>query len=636
MQAFCLRWDLTMNRIKQLLKLKEFYLTTATGILILVAWILETAQIEPAYLHQISALLAVALAGGPIVFGAIKGLLQREINVDELVSIAIIASIYLGEYLAAAIVAFIMAFGSLLEEFTAERARHAISTLISLSPKTASVRRNGEFIETPLEQVQIGDIILVKPGENIPVDGEVIDGQSSVNQASITGESIPADKFVGHQVFAGTINLSGALSVQTKKVGSETTLGKIIHLVEEADENRAPIMRLADQWAKWFTPAILLIAVAVYLLTSNPADKLYRAATVLIVACPCALILATPTAIVAAIGNAAKKGIIIKGGRYLEQASEVDTVIFDKTGTLTLGEPIVSDVLSLNGEPPNQILRLAAIAEKFSEHPLADAVVQKALDSNLDIPAPEGFVNTPGRGVEAYFNGTRVLVGNRAFIAEQNIPIETKTEQAIENYESDGKTTLLMARGNELAGVLAVTDVLKDTVPNSIEQLRKIGIKHISIFTGDNPQAAAAISQQIQADDYFAQMLPDAKLDGVRKLQAEGKKVAVIGDGVNDAPALAAADVGIAMGAAGTDVAIEAAPICLMADDIEKIPELFRLSKKTKRVILQNIIFFAVIFNVAALIAASLGGLSPITGALVHNIGSVAVVLNSARLIRSA
>jgi len=441
-----------MNRIKQLLKLKEFYLATATGILILVAWTLEKAQIGPTYLHQIFALVAVALAGGPIVFGAIRGLLARQINVDELVSIAIIASIYLSEYLAAAIVAFIMALGSLLEEFTAERARHAISALLSLAPKTASVRMDGEFVDVPIEQVQVGDTVLVKPGENIPVDGEVISGQSSVNQASITGEAIPVDKFIGHHVFAGTLNLSGALLVQTAKVGSETTLGKIICLVEEAEESRAPIMRLADRWAKWFTPAILLIAIVVYLLTFD----LVRAATVLIVACPCALILATPTAIVAAIGNAAKKGIIIKGGRYLEQA----------------------------------------------------------------------------------------------------------------------------------------------------------------------------------ADDYFAQMLPDAKLEGVRKLQTEGKKVAIVGDGINDAPALAAADVGIAMGAAGADAAIEAAPICLMTDDIEKIPMLFRLSQKTKRVILQNIIFFAIIFNVAALIASSLGELSPITGALVHNIGSVSVVLNSARLIR--
>lgn len=620
----------TMNKIKQLFKLKEFYLTTATGILILIAWILEKAQIEPAYLHQIPALVAVALAGGPIVFGAVKGLLQRQINVDELVSIAIIASIYLGEYLAAAIVVFIMALGSLLEEFTAERARHAISALISLSPKTASVRRDDEFIKIPIEQVQIGDTVLVKPGENIPVDGEVIDGQSSVNQASITGESIPIDKFIGYHVFAGTLNVSGALLVQTTKVGSETTLGKIIHLVEEAEESRAPIMRLADRWAKWFTPAILLLAIVVYLLTFD----LVRTATVLIVACPCALILATPTAIVAAIGNAAKKGIIIKGGRYLEQASEVDTVIFDKTGTLTLGKPIVSDVLPLDETPPHQILRLAAIAEKFSEHPLADAVLQKAFDDNLDIPDPEGFLNTPGRGVEAHFNGTRVLVGNKAFIAEQNIPIGTEAEQAIENCESAGKTTLLVAMDNELAGILAVTDVLKDTVPNAIEQLRRVGIKHISIFTGDNPQATAVISQQVQADDYFAQMLPDAKLEGIRKLQADGKKVAVIGDGVNDAPALAGADVGIAMGIAGADAAIEAAPICLMTDDIEKLPALFRLSKKAKRVILQNIIFFAIIFNAAALIASSLGELSPITGALIHNVGSVSVVLNSARLIR--
>jgi len=619
-----------MNRIKQLLKLKEFYLTSTTGILILVAWTLEKTQIEPAYLHQIFVLVAVALAGGPIILGAMRGLLNRQINVDELVSIAIIASLYLGEYLAAAIVAFIMALGSLLEEFTAEQARHAISALTSLSPQTASIRRDGDFAEVPIEQVQIEDIVLVKPGENIPVDGEVIDGQSSVNQASITGESIPVDKFLGHHVFAGTLNLSGALLVKTIKAGSETTFAKIIHLVEEAEESRAPIMRLADRWAKWFTPAIILLAILVYLLTSD----LVRAATVLIVACPCALILATPTAIVAAIGNAAKKGIIIKGGRYLEQAAEVDSVIFDKTGTLTLGEPIVSDVVPLNGEPPNQILRLAAIAEKFSEHPLGTAVVQKALNDNLNIPEPNSFFNTPGRGVKAHFDGTSILVGNKAFITEQNIPLETAAEQTIENFASAGKTTLLVALDNELSGVLAVTDALKNTVPNSIEQLREIGIKHISIFTGDNPQAAATISQKIQADDYFAQMLPDAKLEGVRKLQAEGKKVALVGDGVNDAPALVAADVGIAMGAAGADAAIEAAPICLMTDDIEKIPALFRLSKKTKRVILQNIIFFAIIFNAAALIASSLGELSPITGALVHNIGSVSVVLNSARLMR--
>jgi len=619
-----------MKRIKSLLKLKDFYLVSTTGILILTTWILERIQIAPAYLHQILALVALGLAGGPILLGAIRGLLRRQINVDELVSIAIIASVYLGEYLAAAIVAFIMALGSLLEEFTAERARNAISTLINLSPKTASVRKENGFIEIPIEQVQIGDIVLVKPGEDIPVDGKVIDGQSSVNQASITGESIPVDKFKGNSVFAGTNNLSGTLLIETTKVGSETTLGKIIHLVEQAEENRAPILRLVDRWAKWFTPAVLLIALIVYLLTF----ELSRTATVLIVACPCALILATPTAIVAAIGNAAKKGIIIKGGRYLEKTAEVDTMIFDKTGTLTLGEPIVSDILSVNGALPGHILRTAAIAEKFSEHPLAKAVLQKAVEQGLDIPEPENFVNVPGRGIQAHFNGTDVLVGNKEFIKERNITIGKQEEKKINNCESSGKTILLVALDNELAGILAVTDALKDKVPKSIQQLRQLGIKQISIFTGDNPQAAASISQNIQADNYIAQMLPDAKLDGVKKLQEEGKKVAIVGDGVNDAPALAMADVGIAMGATGTDAAIEAAQICLMKDDIGKIPELFRLSKKTKRVIYQNIIFFAIIFNAAAIIVSSLGELSPISGALVHNMGSVSVVLNSARLIR--
>lgn len=619
-----------MNKIKQIFRLKEFYLTAVTGILILAAWILEEMQIAPAYLYHILALVAVGLAGIPIIYGAIQGLIKRQVNVDELVSIAIIASIYLGEYLAAAIVAFIMALGGLLEEITAESARHAISNLISLSPKTASVRRDEEFVEIPVEEVEVGDVVLVKPGEKIPVDGKVVDGQSSVNQASITGESIPVDKSTGNQVFAGTVNLSSALLIKTTEVGEETTLGKIIRLVEEAEENRAPIVRLADRWAKWFTPAVLLLATVVYLFTFD----LIRSATVLIVACPCALILATPTAIVAAIGNAAKKGIIIKGGRYLEQASEIDTVIFDKTGTLTFGKPVVSDVFSLNGKTSNQILQLAATAEKYSEHPLAEAVIQKAVSENLDIPNPKDFANTPGRGVEADFNETHVLVGNREFIAEKDIPIGIQAEQAIQNYELAGKTPLLVAFDDSVEGILAINDQLKESVPNSVKKLREIGIKKISIFTGDNSQTAAKVSKQIQADEYFAQMLPDAKLEGVHKIQAEGSKVAVVGDGVNDAPALAAANLGIAMGATGTDVAIEAAPVSLMADDIEKIPILFRLSKKTKRVILQNIIFFAVIFNAAALIASSLGQLSPITGALVHNIGSVSVVLNSARLIR--
>lgn len=585
---------------------------------------LEIATVE---LHTWFAWMGVAVGGTFIFIGAVKALLQRQVNVDELVAIAIIASVVYGEYLAAAFVAFMMLFGKILEDFTAERASKALEDLGKLVPIKACVRREDQDILIPIDEVVPGDLVLVKSGERIPVDGQVASGRASVNQASITGESIPVAKTYGSEVYAGTLIDLGALELKTTKVGDSTTLGQIAHLVEKAEEDRAPIVRIADRYAKYFTPFVLGIAIITYLVTGEPIN----AVTVLIVACPCALVMATPTAIIAGVANGARRGILVKGGARLEAAGRITAIALDKTGTVTLGKPRVMKIVPLDDTTEKNVLELAATAEKYSEHPLGKAITTKAKEWSLSIPDADQFTVVPGLGVIAKTDGREVVVGNQELLKQYKVNVPESLDDNIYHLEEEGLAALLVASNGLLVGLIGVADVVRDEMRQAIQQFKDSGLKKIVMLTGDSPEVARRIASGIGIDEWQARLLPQQKVEIIKKMQIEGYKVAMVGDGINDAPALAQADLGIAMGVIGTDVAMDTANIVLMTDNPLKASEAINLSRKVLRIIKQNLVF-AIFFNLIGIALASLGDLNPIGAAIFHNVGSVAVVVNSARL----
>ncbi|OPY59304.1 MAG: putative cadmium-transporting ATPase [Pelotomaculum sp. PtaU1.Bin035] len=607
------------RQFHELLNLKEFYLTFAGALLITASFILEKSRPEPIF-PALLALAAIAVLGGPIIWGAAKGLWAREMNVDELVSLAMVASVVIGEYLSAAVVAFIMVLGSLLEKFTSQQARNAIQALVRLNPQTATVLRDGVESNLPLREIRPGDEIVIRPGETIPVDGTVVRGTAAVNQASLTGESLPVDKTVGDSVFAGTASYSGMLVVRAKQVGEETTLGKLIRLVQEAESMRAPVLRVADRYARYFTPLIITISVAVYLLTGDS----HRAITVLIVGCPCAFILSAPTAITASLGNAARNGVMIKSGAFLEELGRINAVAFDKTGTLTTGKPVLTDVVPASGFTPEYVLWLAGSAEKYSEHPLARPILEAAKTSGSPPAEPADFCQIPGTGVGALVEDKKVFVGTAS-----------EEDEGPSQVVADGAKTRLVVKVNDrIAGWLYISDQTRSGVREMVvPELHRLGVTKTLLLTGDRESVAAHLAKASGIHNYESCLLPEQKLQRIKALQQQGYKVAMVGDGINDAPSLAAADIGIAMGAMGTDVAVDSADIALMTDDLTKIPFALRLGRLTLKTIDFNI-FFALLFNLLAIILSTLGWLNPVTGAIAHNIGSVLVVLNSARLIR--
>ncbi|MEN6388797.1 MAG: cation-translocating P-type ATPase [Syntrophomonas sp.] len=605
--------------LDKLLNIHEFYMAALGAILIASSYLLK--QYHPASIYSsLLALAAVLLLGGPIVWNAIKGLLEFQTNVDELVSLAIVASVFIGEYQAAAVVAFIMVLGSLLEKFTSERARSAIHSLIKLNPAQATLLIDDEEVPVPIEDVKRGDLVLIRPGERIPVDGLIIRGEAAVNQSSLTGESMPVDKKTGDQVYAGTVIYNGMLVVEVERAGQESTLGRLIQLVQDAENVKAPILRVADRYAKYFTPTIIGLSILVFLATRD----ISRAVTLLIVGCPCAFILAAPTAVTAALGNAAKHGVLIKGGALLEELGRIDAVLFDKTGTLTTGEPVVAKIVPFAPHTGYSLLSIAASAEKYSEHPVARAILNAAQEANYILSEPINFRHIVGRGIEARVDGKHVFVG----AVHEGDPDYDK----IKNEDHSG-TILIIKESEEAIGYLAITDQIRSNVGLVIENLEKIGIRKVALLTGDGYAAAYGVSKKAGIEEFHTTLLPEQKLDYIRKLQQQKYKVAMVGDGINDAPSLAAADIGIAMGAMGTDVALDAADIALMNDELNKIPFALKLGKATLKTINFNITF-AMVFNLLAIIGSSLGYLHPISGAIVHNVGSVFVVVNSAMLIR--
>ncbi|MCP8304253.1 MAG: cadmium-translocating P-type ATPase [archaeon] len=532
---------------------------------------------------------------------------------------------------AALIIGFIL-LGKLLEHAMQRRATDAVRKLLGLQPKMARVIREGKEIEVPVEEVSVGDIVVVRPGEKIPVDGIVTDGYSSVDEKMITGESIPVEKKVGDEAIGATINKSGMLRIRATKVGSDTTLAQIVKLVEEASVARAPIERLADRVSGYFVPLVVLIALGAFATWLFLAGSFIQGFTalvaVLIIACPCALGLATPAAIIVGVGKGAESGILIKGGEYLEKAYKVQTIVFDKTGTLTKGIPSVTDVVPLSNTTERDVLRFAAISEKGSEHPLGEAIIRRVEEMGLEVPDPTYFEAVPGHGVKASHSDTEILLGNRKLMRDNNISIEAQ-EDKIQKLEDEGKTATLLALNGSLAGVIAVADTIKESAKEAVDDLKGMGLE-VVMLTGDNRRTAKAIAQQLGIDKVISEVLPGQKALVIKGLQKEGKVVAMVGDGINDAPALAQADIGIALGS-GTDVAVETGGIVLIKDDLRDVVASIKLSKKTMSKIKQNL-FWAFAYNTGFIPVAASGLLSPVFAAIAMAMSSVSVITNSLTL----
>lgn len=574
--------------------------------------------------------ISIVLCGAPIIIGAIKGLITEfDIKADVLVSMALIASVIIGEIFAAGEVAFIMQIGALLEELTVAKAQAGIEKLVHLTPRTARIIRGGKEEIIDAKKVQVGDILRVLAGETIAVDGIITKGQTSIDQSIMTGESMPVDKSLGDEVSSGTVNQFGTFEMKAIKVGEDSSLQRMIRLVQSADAGKAKIVGIADRWATW----IVVIAVTAAILTWIITGGIIRAVTILVVFCPCALVLATPTAIMAAIGNATKYGILVREGDALERLSKVKKIVFDKTGTLTYGKPEIVTVKSFSDNYTDEDLyEVLASAELRSEHPLGKAVVECFRQTGNISTEPEKFTMLPGRGVLAKVNGKKIFAGNEKLMKDNHISLKDEVLKEAKSYLSKGCTIIYIAIDNIMVGFSALSDTLRKNAPYMIRNIKALGITPV-LLTGDHAEAAGYISNKIGISEVKADCLPEDKLDTIHNIQIGGEMVCMVGDGVNDAPALKKAYVGIAMGGVGSDIAVDAADIALVSDDISQLPHLFELSKKMMTTIKINL-SFSMILNFAAIILAITGVLNPIVGALVHNAGSVLVIINSALLLK--
>ena len=603
-------------------------MTVIGGISLIASLILSSLNIDfifdPAW-------IAVIICGIPLLYLSVwriffnKGI--SKISSALLISIAMIAAIIIGDLFAAGEVAFIMAIGAILEEKTTQRAQKGLKKLIQLVPQTARRILNNEENIIPITKIKVGDTVRILPGEAIPVDGTIISGNTSIDQSIITGEYLPVDKKIGDDVFCGTINCFGSIDISTKKICKDSTLQKLIQMVKEAENKQAPMQRIADKWASWLVPVALLIAVCSYFIT----DNIIRAVTVLVVFCPCALVLATPTAIMAAIGQATKHGVIIKSGEALEKMGKVNTIAFDKTGTLTLGKLKVSNVISFSSKfSETSLLKLVASAEMHSEHPLGKAIVAHAKENHIALISAKSFKMEAGKGICASVNDIRLLCGNEKYLTENNIKIPENVKNALTTLRNEGKASLLIAADGICIGIIALSDIIRPTAKTVVDKLRKMNTQTV-LLTGDNFQTADYFVRQVGITSMQSELLPEDKVKALITLQQNGKNVCMIGDGINDAPALKTADVGVAMGNMGSDITVDASDITLMNDDISKIPYLKRLSNATVHTIKLSI-SLSLIINFVAIIISVKGLLTPTTGALVHNAGSCLVVLIAALL----
>ncbi|MFI3227388.1 MAG: cation-translocating P-type ATPase [Clostridia bacterium] len=628
---------------KRILKLNSIPFLWVSGLALLTSFILEyifpilsidfTFFINPA-------IISLLISGTPLAYYAIQSIKERVITSAILITIAMIAAVYIGDIFAAGEIAFIMAIGEFLEEKTVEKAKQGIEKLLNLVPSTGrriTKTSNGEIVEQIInsEQIAKGDILRIFPGESFSADGVIIDGSTTVDQSIITGESLPIDKITGDEVFTGTINRFGSVDIEVTKSFENSSLQKMIKLVENADNNKAPTQRIVDKWAGYLVPAACVIAIITYIIIAfflnQPDIALVRAVTVLVVFCPCALSLATPTSIMAAVGHATKNGVLIKSGEALERMGNINVVAFDKTGTLTHGKLEVSDIIPLDCDE-NSLITLAYAVESRSEHPIGKATVNYARTKGLTLSSVENFEMIVGKGVLGNISGEKLLCGNEKLITENsNAEISDQIQEKIANLRKQGKAVIIVACDDVISGLIGLSDKLKDTSAKSIEKLNSAGIQKTVLLTGDNEQSANFISEQIGITDVYSSLLPEDKVHAINEMSVKYGDVCMVGDGVNDAPALKTASVGIAMGTMGSDIAIDAADIAIMGDDISKISYIKKLSNATIFSIKFNITLSMAI-NIVAIILSVTGILTPTTGALVHNAGSVLVVLNAAKL----
>jgi Cd2+/Zn2+-exporting ATPase/Cu+-exporting ATPase len=563
----------------------------------------------------------VFIAGYPVFKKVGSASYRLKITSHTLMTMGVLAALIVGQWVTALVVVFFMRIGDYVEHFTSDQARQAIRQLETLAPVTARIVRNGQPVEISIEELKVDDVVEIRPGDRIPVDGEVVDGQATIDQSTITGESMPVDVGVGAHVYAATLARLGSIRVKTDRVGTNTTFGQIITMVEESESQRSDIQSYANKFSTYYLPIVAAFAGLTYVLTG---DALATAA-VLVVACSCSIALATPIAMLASIGAAAKSGLLIKGGKYLESLERADVLLIDKTGTLTMGCPKVADVRSLDDLDPSQLLIMAASAERYSEHPLAEAVRQEAVSRNLSLLEPTRFSSIPGEGIEAIVDGKSIKVGNRNFVTEMEVTFDL-------DLDYSGQTLVYIGIEDKLAGVLALTDTIRPEVPESIKEIKELGITRIELLTGDNRKVASSLAAELGIA-FQAELLPEDKISIVKEYQAQGLTVVMVGDGVNDAPALAQADVGIAMGAAGSNIALEAADTALMQDNWRLVPELFRISQRTMRVVKMNLGLTGV-YNVIGLSLAAAGLLPPVFAAAAQSIPDLGILANSSRLLR--
>lgn len=602
-------------------------MTIVAGIFLLISAVLMIAGVKvPVYLNP--AWVCIIISGLPLVYLAITRLIfEKWVSSALLITIAMVASIAIGEVFAAGEVVWIMALGALLEDWTVERAQKGLKNLITSTPQKGRRMVNGHEEIINVDEIEINDIIRVFPGELIPVDGIIVDGTTSVDQSIITGESLPIDKKEGDPLFCGTMNMYGSVDIRATSGDEDSSLQKLINLIKEADENEAPTQRIADKWATILVPVALLIAIVAWLITGD----VVRGITVLVVFCPCALILATPTAIMAAIGQATKHGVIIKSGESLEILGALNTLVFDKTGTLTYGKLMVSDIIPIDSNiSKEELLKLTASSEVKSEHPLAKSIVQHAKDENMELEETKDFKMYPGKGISAINSYGQIFAGNVDFLSENNIVLESDAKECLEKLRNEGKASIIVGGKGGVIGIIALSDVIREDASKIIKKLQDMHIK-IILLTGDHKKTAEYFSKKVGIEKVCGNLLPEDKLKIIEKLENKGRKVCMIGDGVNDAPALKKADVSIAMGGIGSDIAIDTADITLLGDDIEKIPYLKKLSNTTLFTIKFNI-GLSLVINAVAIVCSVLGLLNPVTGALVHNAGSCLVVINAALL----
>jgi Cd2+/Zn2+-exporting ATPase len=605
----------------------HFKLTLFGVIFVVNAFVVDWLFDKGSTIASASAMIGALILGGPIVWTSIKDLRRGMLTINELVGIAVLAAFASGDYKTAGVVAFFMLMGEIIETRTAEGARQSIESLIKLTPtKARRITAQGEE-EVAAKDLAVGDVIRIRPGDNVAADGLIVTGQGSFNQATITGESLPVDKKPGDEVFAGTQNLTGVLEIRVSRAGQDTTLGKVRELILAAEKTKLPIMRIIDQYMGFYTPLVLVIGALVWAFTGD----LNRVISVLVVSCPCAFILATPTAMVAALSAAARLGILIKNVSDIELAARINAFVFDKTGTLTTGKLAVSRLAPLGETAPAELLRIAASAEKYSNHPTAKALAQLSDEAGVPLSEPKNFAETAGRGVKADVEGHTIFVGRAQWLKDNGVGQEFL--KAVDLSEAEGFSLLFVARGGKCIGWIGLQDQTRDEARQSLAELKECGVRRIAMISGDRQPVAARVAKEIGCEEVVGECLPQNKVEFVRAMKAKGYRVAVVGDGVNDAPALAAGDIGIAMGAAGSEVAIHSATIALMNNDLRRLPFLVKLSRSTRTVINQNFLF-GVIFIITGLTLAAFGIVGPIIAAIMHNLGSLMVIFNSARLVR--